>query len=55
MAVASDESLGESTRTFTDLRPGAAVLDRLSFDGARIETGTESHHPLRQAKQQPTK
>lgn len=42
MAIASNESFGW-TETFTDLRLCAAIVDRLTFGGNTIETGTDSY------------
>lgn len=43
VAIASNESSGAWTRTFTDPRLCAAIVDRLTFGGNIIETGTESY------------
>ncbi|ARE72548.1 transposase [Streptomyces sp. Sge12] len=43
VAIASNESFGGWTKTFTDPRLCAAIVDRLTFNGAIIETGTESY------------
>lgn len=43
VAMASNESSGEWTKTFTDPRPCAAIVDRLTFGGNLIQTGTESY------------
>lgn len=43
MAVASSESFDGWTKTFTDPRLCAAIVDRLTFNGTIIETGTDSH------------
>ncbi len=43
VAIASNESFGGWTRTFTDPRLCAAIADRLTFGGNIIETGTESY------------
>ena len=43
MAIAADESLSCWTRTFTDPRLCAAIVDRLTFNGHIIETGTTSY------------
>ncbi|MEV5750423.1 ATP-binding protein [Actinoallomurus sp. NPDC052308] len=40
LAIASNESFGGWTKTFTDPRLCAAIVDRLTFGGAIIETGT---------------
>ncbi|CAL9667550.1 hypothetical protein SUDANB176_07301 [Streptomyces sp. enrichment culture] len=42
-ASASNESFGGWTRTFTDPRLCAAVVDRLTFGGNISETGTEPY------------
>jgi DNA replication protein DnaC len=43
VAIASNESFEGWTKTFTDPRLCAAIIDRLTFNGAIIETGTESY------------
>lgn len=43
VAIASNESFGGWTKTFTDPRLCAAIVDRLTFNGAIIETGAESY------------
>lgn len=43
VAIASNESFGGWTRTFTDPRLWAAIVDRLTFGGNIIETGTDSY------------
>ena len=53
VAIASNESFGGWTRTFTDPRLCAAIVDRLTFNGTIIETGTESYRLAQtRAKQQ---
>lgn len=42
MAIASNESFDGWTKTFTDPRLCAGVVDRLAFDGTIIGTGTDS-------------
>lgn len=42
VAVASNESF-PGARTFTDARLCAAIVDRLTFGGNIIETGTDSY------------
>jgi DNA replication protein DnaC len=37
------ESFGGWTKTFTDRRLCAAIVDRLTFGGNIIETGTDSY------------
>ncbi|MFD9063285.1 hypothetical protein ACFVZ3_17430 [Kitasatospora purpeofusca] len=43
MAVASNDSLSSRTRTFTDPRPRTAPVDRLTFGGGIVVTGTGSY------------
>ncbi|CAL9673508.1 IS21-like element helper ATPase IstB [Streptomyces sp. enrichment culture] len=43
VATASNESFGGWTKTFTDPRLCAAIVDRLTFNGTIIETGTDSY------------
>jgi DNA replication protein DnaC len=43
VAIASNELFGGWTRTFTDPRLCAAIVDRLTSGGNIIETGTESY------------
>jgi len=43
IAVASNESFSGWTKTFTDPRLCAAIVDRLTFKGTIIETGTRSY------------
>jgi DNA replication protein DnaC len=43
VAIASNESFSGWTRTFTDPRLCAAIVDRLTFNGTIIETGSESY------------
>lgn len=43
VAIASNESFSGWTKTFTDPRLCAAIVDRLTFNGAIIETGTHSY------------
>jgi DNA replication protein DnaC len=43
VAIASNESFGGWTKTFTDPRLCAAIVDRLTFNGTIIETGTDSY------------
>ena len=45
VAIASNESFSGWTKTFTDPRLCAAIVDRLTFSGNIIETGTESYPP----------
>ncbi len=43
VAIASNESLSGWTKTFTDPRLCAAIVDRLTFAGNILETGTDSY------------
>jgi DNA replication protein DnaC len=43
VATASNESFGGWTKTFTDPRLGAAIVDRLTFGGNIIDIGTHSY------------
>ncbi|MGA4543435.1 IS21-like element helper ATPase IstB [Uniformispora flossi] len=43
VASASNEAFGGWTKTFTDPRLCAAIVDRLTFGGNIIETGTDSY------------
>ncbi|MGW7414571.1 IS21-like element helper ATPase IstB [Streptomyces sp. NPDC054863] len=43
VAIASNESFSGWTKTFTDPRLCAAIVDRLTFGSNFIETGTESY------------
>jgi DNA replication protein DnaC len=43
VAIASNESFSGWTRTFSDPRLCAAIVDRLTFGGNIIETGTNSY------------
>jgi DNA replication protein DnaC len=43
MAIASNGSFGGWTKTFTDSRRCAAIVDRLTFGGNVLETGTDSY------------
>jgi DNA replication protein DnaC len=47
VAIASNESFGGWTKTFTDPRLCAAIVDRLTFGGNIIETGTDSYRLAR--------
>lgn len=49
---ASNESFGAWTKTFTDPRLCVAVVDRMTFNGTIIETGTD---PRRLASTRPAK
>jgi len=52
VAIASNESFGGWTRTFTDPRLCAAIVDRLTFGGNIIETGTDSYRLARTRERQ---
>lgn len=43
VAIASNQSFSGWTRTFTDPRLCAAIVDRLNFGGAIIEPGHDSY------------
>lgn len=43
IAIASNESFSAWTKTFTEPRLCAAIVDRLAFGGSIIETGTDSY------------
>jgi DNA replication protein DnaC len=43
VAIASNESFSGWTKPFTDPRHCAAIVDRLTFGGNIIETGTDSY------------
>jgi hypothetical protein len=43
VAIASDEALSGWTKTFTAPRLCAAIVDRLTFGGTIIKTGTKSY------------
>jgi len=43
VAIASNESFSGWTKTFTDPRLCAAIVDRLTYGGNIIETGTQSY------------
>lgn len=47
VAIASNESFSGWTKTFTDPRLCAAIVDRLTFGGNIIETGTNSYRLAR--------
>ena len=49
-AIASNESFAGWTKTFTDPRLCAAIVDRLTFGGNIIETGTNSYRLAHAAK-----
>jgi DNA replication protein DnaC len=52
VAIASNESFGGWTKTFTDPRLCAAIVDRLTFGGNIIETGTSSYRLARTRERQ---
>ena len=43
VAIGSNESFSGWTKTFADPRLCAAIVDRLTFGGTIIETGTDSY------------
>ncbi|WP_040789304.1 IS21-like element helper ATPase IstB [Nocardia paucivorans] len=47
VAIASNESFSGWTKTFTDPRLCAAIVDRLTFGGHILETGTDSYRLAR--------
>ncbi len=53
VAIASNDSFSGWTKTFTDPRLCAAIVDRLTFGGNIIETGTASYR-LAHARSQRT-
>jgi DNA replication protein DnaC len=53
VAIASNESFGW-TKTFTDPRLCAAIVDRLTFGGTILETGTDSYRLAQATKQRTT-
>ncbi len=54
VAIASNDSFSGWTKTFTDPRLCAAIVDRLTFGGNIIETGTSSYR-LAHARSQRTR
>ena len=52
VAIATNQPFSEWTRTFTDPRLCAAIVDRLTFGGNIIETGTDSYRLARTKAQQ---
>lgn len=55
VAIASNESFSSWTKTFTDPRLCAAIVDRLTFGGNIIETGSDSYRLAHtKARQQAT-
>ncbi len=55
VAIASNESFSGWTKIFTDPRLCAAIVDRLTFNGTLIETGTESFRLAHSKAQQQRK
>jgi len=53
IAIASNESFSGWTKTFTDPRLCAAIVDRLTFNGTIIETGTDSYRLAHTIAQHP--
>jgi DNA replication protein DnaC len=51
VAIASNEPFSGWTKTCTDPRLCAAIVDRLTFNGQIIETGTKSYR-LAQSRNQ---
>jgi DNA replication protein DnaC len=54
LAIASNDSFSGWTKTFTDARLCAAIVDRLTFGGNIIETGTTSYRLAHTKKTQST-
>jgi DNA replication protein DnaC len=54
IAIASNEAFTGWSRTFTDPRLCAAIVDRLTFNATIIETGTESYRLARTKAQRTT-
>ena len=52
IAIASNEPFSSWTKTFTDPRLCAAIVDRLTFAGQIIETGTSSYRLAHARRQQ---
>jgi len=52
IAIVSSESFSGWTKTFTDPRLCAALVDRLSFNGTIIEPGTDSYRLAHAQKRQ---
>jgi DNA replication protein DnaC len=52
VAIAANDSFGGWTKTFTDPRLCAAIVDRLTFGGNIIETGTDSYRLAQTRAQQ---
>ena len=47
VAIASNEAFSGWTKTFTDPRLCAAIVDRLTYGGNIIETGSDSYRLAR--------
>jgi DNA replication protein DnaC len=54
VAIASNESFSGWTKTFTDPRLCAAIVDRLTFGGNILETGVDSYRLARTRARQQT-
>jgi DNA replication protein DnaC len=52
VAIATNEPFSGWTKTFTDPRLCAAIVDRLTFKGTIIETGTDSYRLAHTKNQQ---
>jgi DNA replication protein DnaC len=50
MAVASNAPFSEWKRTFTDPRLCAAIVDRVTYNGQIIETGSQSYRLAQTAR-----
>jgi DNA replication protein DnaC len=55
LAIASNEPFSAWAKTFTDPRLSAAIVDRLTFAGQIIETGTASYRLAHARQQQKTR
>lgn len=53
IAIASNESFSGWTKTFTDPRLCAAIVDRLTFNGTILETGADSYRLAHTQRQHP--
>jgi DNA replication protein DnaC len=53
VAIASNESFSGWTKTFTDPRLCAAIVDRLTFGASIIETGSDFYRLAHTRKNQP--
>jgi DNA replication protein DnaC len=54
IAIASNESFTRWAKSFTDPRFCAAILDRLTYHGTIIETGTHSYRLAHSRAQAPS-